>query len=171
MKLLAPFTTLTALATSCVFVKIVSARRLLEPQVVASVSVVGSDAGACLTLLGLKPGCDANYSIVVNKFANGVVRGILQDVFGDGSSVHAKIDCLKITTDVNGVKTAVVSGIVTTSHFPKTSTVLTAVKIDAGGTGYYTYTDPLNDGITCENYNESFDWFEHLNGDFKIEEL
>ena len=170
MKLLAPFTTLTALATSCVFVKIVSARRLLEPQVVARVRVVGSDAGGCL---GLKPGCDANYSIVVNKFANGVVRGILQDGFGDGSSVHAKIDCLKITTDVNGVKTAVVSGIVTTdSHFPKTSTVLTAVKIDAGGTGYYTYSIPLNDGITCENYNESFvDWFEHLNGDFKIEEL
>ena len=170
MKLLAPFTTLTALATSCVFVKIVSARRLLEPQVVARVRGVGSDAGGCL---GLKPGCDANYSIVVNKFANGVVRGILQDVFGDGSSVHAKIDCLKITTDDTGVKTAAISGIVTSDDppYPVGSTVLTAVKIDAGGTGYYTYSIPLNDVITCENYNESFDWFEHLNGDFKIEEL
>ena len=158
MKLFAPFTSLMALVTSCVFVKIVSARRLLEPQVVASVSVVGSD----------------DYSIVVNKFANGEVCGILQDGYPGGyAQVHAKIDCLKITTDVNGVKTAVVSGIVTTDSpdFPKTSTVLTAVKIDAGGTGYYTYTDPLNDGITCENYNESFDWFEHLKGDFKIEEL
>ena len=147
MKLLAPFTTLTALATSCVFVKIVSARRLLEPQVVASVSVVGSD----------------DYSIVVNKFANGEVRGILQNLFNvDGRfQIKANIDCLKITTDDTGVKTAAISGIVTSDDppYPVGSTVLTAVKIDAGGTGYYTSMYNVEDGITCTNYEGSFvDW-------------
>ena len=109
MKLFAPFTSLMALVTSCVFVKIVSTRRLLEPQVVASVHLVGSNEGYCLTL-GLEPGCDANKSIVVDKFANGEVCGILQDGYPGGyAQVHAKIECLKITTDVKGVKTAVIS--------------------------------------------------------------
>lgn len=77
--------------------------------------------------LGFKPGCDANFSLVANKYADGTVRGQWQDGFGkdtDGSQLggmHAAIDCLEIIDYPVGIyvfQVAWVSGVVTMSSNP-----------------------------------------------------
>lgn len=80
--------------------------------------------------LGLAPGCDANFSLVANRWADGTVRGQWQDGFGKGSNgeqlggVHVSIDCLEIIELPIGIYTftvAWVSGIVTKSSSPSFS--------------------------------------------------
>ncbi len=77
--------------------------------------------------LGLKPGCDANYSLVANKWVDGTVKGQLQDGFGRDSNgqqlggIHASIDCLVMVDIQVGIYTfgvAWVSGVVTRSSSP-----------------------------------------------------
>lgn len=77
--------------------------------------------------LGLSPGCDANFSLVANKWADGTVRGQWQDGFGkdaDGEQlggIHVSIDCLEVMELNIGIYTfmvAWVSGVITHSSNP-----------------------------------------------------
>jgi hypothetical protein len=168
MKLLTPFTSVTALTATYVFVENVSARPLRGRQVVERVRVTGSDAGSCDYFYPtLPPGCDANYNLLVDKFADGKVEGVLQDSFGDGTGIHAKIDYLNISNATNGGKIADASGNVSKGvpSFPAGSRVCTAAKILSNGTGYYTVVSPV-----CADYNAvDILWFEHVTGVVKIE--
>ena len=77
------------------------------------VSVGSPDACA---FFDLKPGCDANFSLTANVFADGSVRGEYTDRFryyGPGDGFHAKIDCVSVDGNeawVSGVITSGTSG-------------------------------------------------------------
>ncbi len=58
--------------------------------------------------LGQPTGCDANFSLVANSYADGSVKGQWQDSFGGGSGIHVAVDCLNVIG--NG---AVVGGVIT----------------------------------------------------------
>ncbi|KAL3784389.1 hypothetical protein ACHAW5_010540 [Stephanodiscus triporus] len=177
MKLFTPFTSITALTASCVFVENVSARLLGGSQVVACVRVTGSDAGGCAAK-DLPDNCDANYSLHADDFADGTVKGILKDAYGDGTpGLQAKIDCLKII-DNDGDKIAIASGLASTSSPEKYAgkVIYVGAKIDTNGKGYYSNSGNLMPpGSTCENVDyekgDRFKWFEHATGVVKIIEV
>jgi hypothetical protein len=58
--------------------------------------------------LGLPTGCDANFSLVANEYADGGASGQWQDSFGGGEGIHVAVDCLNVVG--NG---AVVGGVIT----------------------------------------------------------
>jgi hypothetical protein len=65
-------------------------------------------ADVCVAF-GLQAGCDANFSLLANEFADGSVKGQWQDSFGGGfGGVHVNIDCLIVYGSQ-----AVVGGVVT----------------------------------------------------------
>mgnify|MGYP001829162399 CR=1 FL=1 len=118
-------------------------------RVIQHVSVGSNDL--CLAL-GQKPGCDANFSLVANKWADGTVRGQWQDGFGKDANgeqlggVHVAIDCLRAEELVVGSWTwsvAWVSGVVTKSSSPHYSVgegVITAA-VDRGSSAKDTFED------------------------------
>lgn len=94
------------------------------PGVVAHVSVGSNDL--CLAE-GLKPGCDANFSLVADKYSNGTVQGQWEDEFGKDANgnqlggVHVAINCLVAEPFTVGTYTwpiAWVSGVVTQTTSP-----------------------------------------------------
>lgn len=97
----------------------VTARKVVQRVIVGSNDVCDG--------LGLAPGCDANFSLVANKWSDGSVTGQWQDGFGkdgDGSQlggIHVAIDCLEAVPFAVGIyefKVAWVSGVVTQSTNP-----------------------------------------------------
>lgn len=92
--------------------------------VVQHVSVGTNDL--CLQLQ-LPNGCDANFSLVANKRADGTVTGQWEDEFGKDPTgvqlggVHVAIDCLEVGEYVAGIYSwpiAWVSGVITQSTSP-----------------------------------------------------
>ncbi len=85
---------------------------LSKNNVVHHVSVGGADV--CVdSNIGLKPGCDGNFSLTANMKADGSVKGQYTDQFGHGNGgFHATINCLS----VNGNE-AWVSGVITSGNF------------------------------------------------------
>ena len=75
--------------------------------VVHHVSLGGADV---CEALGQPTGCDANFSVHANEFADGSVKGQWQDTFGGGNGYHAVVNCMNIVG--NG---AVLSGVVSSS--------------------------------------------------------
>jgi len=81
--------------------------------VVHHVSAGGPDICAAL---GLKPGCDANFSLTANQYADGSVTGQYSDRWragvqpGDG--IHAVIYCVSVVGNE-----AWISGVITTGTF------------------------------------------------------
>ncbi|WP_242086536.1 hypothetical protein [Aestuariivivens sediminis] len=66
------------------------------------------------TFIGQPNGCDANFSLVANLYADGFVTGQWQDSFsGDGEGIHVVIDCANFGDGPNGISYAIVSGIIT----------------------------------------------------------
>ncbi len=84
--------------------------------VVHRVTVGGPDL---CDALGLKPGCDANFSLVALQMADGSVKGQYHDQFTPsalspgGNGIHVAIDCL----NVDGNQ-AWVTGVITQSRIP-----------------------------------------------------
>jgi hypothetical protein len=74
--------------------------------VVHHVSVGTPDA--CIALGFEHPGCDADFSLVANQYADGSVSGQYSDRFANGSGFHAVVDCLAISGN-----DAWVSGVIT----------------------------------------------------------
>jgi hypothetical protein len=74
--------------------------------VVHHVSLGSNDA---CEAFGLEPGCDANFSLTANMYADGSVKGQWNDTFaGGGEGIHVSIDCLNVVG--NG---AVIGGVIT----------------------------------------------------------
>ena len=79
---------------------------LSKGAVVGHASLGGADI---CEALGLPTGCDANFSLVANAFADGSVSGQWQDTFAGGKEgIHVAIDCINIVG--NG---AVIGGVIT----------------------------------------------------------
>jgi len=60
-----------------------------------------------------RPGCDANLSILAIEYADGSVKGELEDIWAGGTGIHANIDCLVVVGNqawVSGVVTAFRTG-------------------------------------------------------------
>ncbi|KAL3791421.1 hypothetical protein ACHAW5_005795 [Stephanodiscus triporus] len=154
----------------------ISARLFDRRQVVASVIVVGSDAGWCID--DGKSETDANdcvnFSLNAKKFKDDTVKGKLVDVWVDRSVYRGDIDCLKIIQD-GGEKIAIVSGIVTGGP-QEGDFFLAAAKINADGKGYYGPWDfTQGEGVDCDdsvflpNFLAEYDFVEHLKGVVKIQ--
>ncbi len=83
-------------------------------RVVHRVTVGGPDL--CEALL-LKPGCDANFSLVALERADGSVKGQYHDQFSfgglEGYGIHVAVDCLNVVGNQ-----AWVSGVITHARFP-----------------------------------------------------
>lgn len=58
--------------------------------------------------LGLPTGCDANFSLVANEYADGSVSGQWHDQFAEGSGIHVAVDCLAVSGNQ-----AVIGGVIT----------------------------------------------------------
>jgi len=84
--------------------------------------------------LGLKPGCDANFSLAALKRADGSVSGEWHDQFTPipefgGLGIHVAVDCLNIVGNQ-----AWVSGVITQSRFaPLVGLGAIAMVVDNGG--------------------------------------
>ena len=84
-------------------------------QVVHRATAGGPDL---CTGVGLKPGCDANYSLVALERADGSVTGQWQDQFAQfpgfgGNGIHVAVNCLVVVGNQ-----AFVSGVITKSRIP-----------------------------------------------------
>lgn len=96
----------SALTMTLVLVLLLATTASAASSIVHRVHVGGPDACAGW---GLKPGCDANFSLVAIQRADGSVSGQLIDQFGGGvGGYHAVIDCLSVTGNE-----AWVSGVIT----------------------------------------------------------
>jgi hypothetical protein len=160
-------------------------------KVTSRVRVVGSDAGSC-EYFDSKAGCDADYALVVDKFQDGTVKGILHDKSLNANNpeengslgLRAAIDCLYIfDDDDNGATVAIASsGNITLGEWAGKRGVFTAAKKYPNGTGYYSlsYTTgnnsrPISQFTNCTDpdvidfirINGTF--FEHKKGKLIIE--
>lgn len=78
--------------------------------VVHHVTAGGPDA--CIALGFEHPGCDANFSLVANQYADGDVSGQYTDRFANGDGFHAVVDCLVVIGN-----DAWISGVITQGRF------------------------------------------------------
>lgn len=78
--------------------------------VVHHVTAGGPDA--CIALGFEHPGCDANFSLVANQYADGDVSGQYTDRFANGDGFHAVVDCLLVIGN-----DAWISGVITQGRF------------------------------------------------------
>ena len=76
--------------------------------IVHQVSAGGPDG--CVGI-GLRPGCDSNYSLTVAEYADGSVSGTFTDRFVRGFGIHADIDCLAVDGHRAWASGVVTSGI------------------------------------------------------------
>ena len=85
---------------------LVAGGTIANAQLVHHVSLGGADI---CEASGLPTGCDANFSLVANEFADGSVGGQWQDTLvGGGEGIHVAVDCLNVVG--NG---AVIGGVIT----------------------------------------------------------
>jgi hypothetical protein len=77
------------------------------PTVVHRVSVGGPDACAAL---GIKPGCDGNYSYVATQYADGSASGQYIDRFSRGSGIIGVVDCVHVVDNQAWVSGWITSG-------------------------------------------------------------
>jgi hypothetical protein len=74
------------------------------------VSVGSPDA--CIAFGFEHPGCDGNFSLVANQYADGSVSGQYSDRFANGNGFHADVDCLVVSGN-----DAWISGVITQGRF------------------------------------------------------
>lgn len=85
----------SALTMTVVLLLLLATTAAARGPVVHRVHVGGPDL--CVGF-GLKPGCDANFSLAAIQRADGSVSGQLTDQFGGGvGGYHAVIDCLSVS--------------------------------------------------------------------------
>jgi hypothetical protein len=74
--------------------------------------VTAGGPDACIALGFEHPGCDANFSLVANQYADGSVSGQYTDRFANGDGFHAVVDCLVVIGN-----DAWISGVITQGSF------------------------------------------------------
>lgn len=70
--------------------------------------VTAGSPDACIAFGFEHPGCDANFSLVANQYADGSVSGQYSDRFANGNGFHAVVDCLVVSGN-----DAWISGVIT----------------------------------------------------------
>lgn len=83
---------------------------LARGPVVHHVNAGGPDA--CIFFGFAHPGCDANFSLVANAYADGSVKGQYTDRFAQGDGFHAVVNCVSVVGN-----DAWVSGVITSGTF------------------------------------------------------
>ena len=83
---------------------------LAKGPVVHHVSAGGPDA--CIFFGFTHPGCDGNFSLVANAYADGSVSGQYTDRFARGDGFHAVVNCVSVVGSE-----AWVSGVITLGTF------------------------------------------------------
>jgi hypothetical protein len=83
---------------------------LATGPVVHHVSAGGPDA--CIFFGFTHPGCDGNFSLVANAYADGSVSGQYTDRFARGDGFHAVVNCVSVVDSE-----AWVSGVITKGSF------------------------------------------------------
>ena len=94
-----------------VLVLVLGPTALATGPVVHHVSAGGPDA--CTFFGFTHPGCDGNFSLVANEYADGSVSGQYTDRFARGDGFHAVIDCLSVVGNDAWVSGVITSGIFT----------------------------------------------------------
>jgi hypothetical protein len=92
------------------FVLVLGPAALATGPVVHHVTAGGPDA--CVFFGFEHPGCDGNFSLVANEYADGSVSGQYTDRFARGDGFHAVIDCVSVVGNE-----AWVSGVITQGTF------------------------------------------------------
>jgi hypothetical protein len=111
-----------SLALTMVLVLVLATTAMAEGRVILHVSAGGPDS---CTYWGVHPGCDANFSLTVNMYADGSVSGEFTDRSVKGGGTHSVINCLVVEG-----KTAWVSGVVTQGTM---TDYVTGEKVDVTG--------------------------------------
>jgi hypothetical protein len=140
--------------------------RRLGGKVIGRVNVAGNDSGACV-FQGLPKDCDENFSLSARMYADGSVKGQFQDSFGDGTEVHAEIDCINFV----GGDAAIVSGFFKSSSSPSFaigSPFVTALQ--EGDPDFFSFLYNGIVGFDCNDYViANFDLFEHIGGQVTVQ--
>jgi hypothetical protein len=98
--------TTSALTVSVASILVGATMAWASGPVVHHVTVGTPDA--CVALGFEHPGCDANFSLVANQYADGDVSGQYTDRFANGDGFHAVVDCLVVVGN-----DAWISGVIT----------------------------------------------------------
>jgi hypothetical protein len=98
--------TTSALTVSVASILVGATMAWASGPVVHNVTVGTPDA--CVALGFEHPGCDANFSLVANQYADGEVSGQYTDRFANGDGFHAVVDCLVVVGN-----DAWISGVIT----------------------------------------------------------
>ena len=81
-------------ALMIVLALVLATTALASGPVTQHVSVGGPDL--CVSFFGTHPGCDGNFSLTANIFADGSMSGEYTDRFAQGDGFHAVIDCVYV---------------------------------------------------------------------------
>lgn len=122
--------------------------------------------------VGLPTGCDANFSLVANHYADGSVSGQWEDSFGGGAGIHVAVDCLAVSGNQ-----AVVGGVITHAWggFEANEGQRALTSVVDNGTSANDPADQLSFsffpvGIACEIDPTAFDpfLFDLTNGQVRV---
>jgi hypothetical protein len=97
----------SALAMASVLCLMLATAAAATGPVLHRVTAGGPDA---CEALGLKPGCDGNFSLVATEYADGSVKGQYTDRFANGNGFHAVIDCVSVVGNEAWVSGVIISG-------------------------------------------------------------
>ena len=102
-------------ALTVVLTLVLATTALAQGPVTQHVSAGGPDA--CIAFGFEHPGCDGNFSLTGNVYADGSMSGQYTDRFARGSGFHAVIDCVSVVGNE-----AWVSGVITQGTFTDPNT-------------------------------------------------
>jgi hypothetical protein len=97
-------------ALTVVLALVLATTALAMGPVIQHVSAGGPDA--CIAFGFEHPGCDGNFSLTANVYADGSMSGQYSDRFARGDGFHAVIDCVSVAGNE-----AWVSGVITSGTF------------------------------------------------------
>lgn len=107
---------------------------------------------------GNSPGCDANFSLVANEFADGTVKGQYHDQYDGAEGTHITVDCLEVSGN-----RAVVGGWVTGGRYLGTRGF--TIVVDNGTSAHdppdqisFTYGG-YDASVSCATFQPPFEFF------------
>jgi hypothetical protein len=123
--------------------------------------------------LGLPTGCDGNFSLIAQEFADGSVKGQWEDSFGVGGGIHVAVDCVIVYGNQ-----AVVGGVIThaTGNAEGAVGARALMSVADNGTSAKDTPDqlspsffPFPPGVDCATYPpEVFPLLDLANGQVRV---